>query len=619
MSRWATSELEQHLEGLCVGGGGVGLESGDSTGEQAHRLVVRVDAAGRCSCRDSRPPGLRGVLRTGREPVAGHFALPIGLTGQHLGHPRVPSRAPTLREGGVRRVADQRVGEAESVDAELAHQSGLQRRVEMVEHPVFVGLQHRRERRHVEVAPDHARHLQRVVRLAGQPAQAAGQHVLHGSRRVLLLEQRGQVATLASQSGVLHQEERVAVGAPAQVVGLDGRRCRGGDGRDDLARLRGREAGEVQSQRMAPGEHLGHHGELPGRRRLVTPGRDHHQPPRLSGLGEQPQHPQGRGVGPVQVVDHHEQVLLGGRVEHRARDRLPGAELRGAVAVTADAGPRAGRGRARAARSPRGTAVARPRPGSSGRPGRWLPRRSAVAASSAHSRLLPMPGSPVTTANTGCSSDCSSSPTRAESWSSRPTSGEANWWPARRRALRGIDGARVHSSDGSWRSTAVCSERSSAARFEAQLVGEQLAHLAQHLEGVGLPPRARQGQGAQAPEPLAQRVGRRQHLQLAGHHRVPAEPERGDGTVLERHRPQLLEPGPFGLRGGCVLELGVGQPAPQREPLVERANSSSSSAAARSRPSCRRRDAGGPSPTRPRTARRRERRRAGSARSRSAG
>ena len=108
-------------------------------------------------------------------------------------------------------------------------------------------------------------------------------------------------------------------------------------------------------------------------------------------------------------------------------------------------------------------------------------------------------------------------------------------------------------------------------RLETELVGEQLAHLPQHLERVGLPSRAGQGQGAQAPEPLAQRVRRGQHLELAGHHRVPTEPERRDGPVLERDRAQLLEPGPLGLRGRCVLELGVGQPAPQREPVVERA------------------------------------------------
>ena len=101
--------------------------------------------------------------------------------------------------------------------------------------------------------------------------------------------------------------------------------------------------------------------------------------------------------------------------------------------------------------------------------------------------------------------------------------------------------------------------------LEPELLGEQFTHLTEHLERVGLPAGSRQCQSPQPPEPLAQRIGRREHLELAGYHRVPAEAERRHRPVLERDGLELLEPAPLGLRGGCVFELGVGQTTPQRQ------------------------------------------------------
>ncbi len=327
--------------------------------------------------------------------MPGHLVHASGLIAEHLGDARVHPRASALGHRGVRRVADECVREPEAVHAELPDEPRLQRRVETVEHLVLVGVQDARERGGVEVPAHHARHSQGGGRGFRQAAEAPGQDVLHGGRRVLLRQQGGQVAALACESGVLDEEERVAVGAGAQRVGFVHGRGRGRHGGHDLSGLCGAESRELEPQGVPAGEHLGELGQLSCRRRLVSPGRDHHQPAGLGSLRQQPQHPQGRGVGPVQVVEDHEQVLLGRGVEHRARDRLPGPEAGGAVTVPLT-GSRStgGRGRARAARWPTDRAVARPRPGCSGRPPRsllllWPSRRARRTVGSCRCRARP--------------------------------------------------------------------------------------------------------------------------------------------------------------------------------------------------------------------------------------
>ena len=64
------------------------------------------------------------------------------------------------------------------------------------------------------------------------------------------------------------------------------------------------------------------------------------------GLDQQPQRPEGRRVGPVQVVEDEDERLLGRRAAHPGGDLLPGAELvaladlldEGAAEVGEDAG-----------------------------------------------------------------------------------------------------------------------------------------------------------------------------------------------------------------------------------------------------------------------------------------
>ena len=249
----------------------------------------------------------------------------------------------------------------------LPHESGGERGVEVVEHVVLVGVERVRESRYVEPATDHAGEPQRLGGRLGQPGDPTGEHVVHRSGRVLLRQQRTEIAAVAGEAGVLDEEERVAVGPLPQGLGLGrGGRCVR-HGRDDLAGLLGGEAGQLEPERVPPGQHVRDLRELPGGRRFVAPGHDDHQSTGLGRLGEQPQHPQGGGVRPVQVVEKHEQVPLGCLLGDGARDRLPRPEPGRVVAPLCPGVRRELVAQSLRARWPRGRAEEHRRPGSTDR------------------------------------------------------------------------------------------------------------------------------------------------------------------------------------------------------------------------------------------------------------
>ena len=321
----------------------------------------------------------------------------------------------------------------------------------------------------------------------------------------------------------------------------------------------GAQAGEAAAECVPAGQRLGDVGERPGRLGVSRQVSSTSSRPVLGGLDEQPQHPQAAGVGPVQVVeDHHEHRLLArprrGRVR-AIRSKARNSSLSTSARVSA-AGwlPRASstvvHGHSGGAPS---SCEHRPMQ-------TRAPRRRAAATSSAASRDLPIPGSPVSTAYVGVPARARSqaSPSAARS-ASRPTIGQsapdagagagvglgAGW---ARTACRGCCGG------GHPLQRRVLPEHRRlevaqlGAGLDPELLVEHVAHLAQHLEGVRLTPRPGQGERAQHPEPLAQRVRRGQRLQLGGHRRVLAERQRGDRPVLQRDQAQLLEPGPLGDR-----------------------------------------------------------------------
>ena len=194
-----------------------------------------------------------------------------------------------------------------------------------------------------------------------------------------------------------------------------------------------------------------------------------------------------------------------------------------------------------------------------------------------------MPGSPVRTAYVGTPPSArATSPIRAASSASRPTIGQgatcsAAGWGCGSGSGVGSGAGEVADAGPGCRPVEVgvlaqhrgLQRTQLGRRLETQLLVEHLADLAEHVEGVGLSPGPSQSEGTQRPQALPQRVRRRQCLQLRDHGRVPAERQSGDGPVLERDQPQLLEPGPLGDRGRGVPELGVRRPPPERERPVE--------------------------------------------------
>jgi hypothetical protein len=183
----------------------------------------------------------------------------------------------------------------------------------------------------VEVAADDGGGAEQPDGLVGKPVHATGQDVVDGGGRMRLGEQRAEVAPVLEQPGVLHEEERVAVRARPERLGLHGRGSGRRDRPDHLGGLVGSEARQRDPLRVAPGEAVGDRRECPGRLRLVTPRRHHRESSLACGLEEQAQDAQGRGVGPVQVVQDHQHGPVGTGIEQRPADVVPRPEPRALV------------------------------------------------------------------------------------------------------------------------------------------------------------------------------------------------------------------------------------------------------------------------------------------------
>ena len=79
-------------------------------------------------------------------------------------------------------------------------------------------------------------------------------------------------------------------------------------------------------------------------------------------------------------------------------------------------------------------------------------------------------------------------------------------------------------------------------RVEPELVGEREPGGAVDLERLRLPAAAVERDHQLAAQPLPQRMGRHERLQLADECGVVAEREIGVDAILDRRHPQLVEP-----------------------------------------------------------------------------
>ena len=111
----------------------------------------------------------------------------------------------------------------------------------------------------------------------------------------------------------------------------------------------------------------------------------------------------------------------------------------------------------------------------------------------------------------------------------------------------------------------ACSERSSRAGLDAQLLDEDATGLGERGQRLRLPPAPVQRQHQLPAEPLPERVRPDQLRQLAGRLGRPAEFEQDLNVLLGGGQPLLAEPGPDDLRprAGDAVERDA-LPQPQR-------------------------------------------------------
>jgi hypothetical protein len=122
-----------------------------------------------------------------------------------------------------------------------------------------------------------------------------------------------------------------------------------------------------------------------------------------------------------------------------------------------------------------------------------------------------------------------------------------------------------------------------AARLQAQLLPQQLARLPVHRQRVSLPPGPIQREHQLPAQPLLQRVGGDQRLDLPDQLTVGSKRQIGLDPVLQRRPPRILQPCNRSLRERLIRELGkrLSPPSPSAEHSRSFARAASPSASAR--------------------------------------
>ena len=320
---------------------------------------------------------------------------------QRLPGAGVPAAAAQQADLVVQRLLDQRVAEPQPARLGLLDQAGDQRGVEAVERLLLVQVADVEQHVDVDLAALHGGQPEQRVRARGQPRDPAADDVADAFRDGL-----ADVAAGAGQPGGLADVERVAVGARHDGVDDLGGELGGGDPAYQLGGVGVVQAGEVEPQRLVPGQ-----GGQRGRERLGdlrrAVGAEHEQR-RVGELGKDVDE-QGERlvVRAVQVVEDDEQ-RRGATPPRGAGHRPRGAagtagwrcRPRAAARGRRAAAPAPARSR-RAGRAPPGStgrAAGRPRPRGSGptrRPSRPASRPPPRPASTSRRRARRPPAPPA--------------------------------------------------------------------------------------------------------------------------------------------------------------------------------------------------------------------------------
>ena len=124
-------------------------------------------------------------------------------------------------------------------------------------------------------------------------------------------------------------------------------------------------------------------------------------------------------------------------------------------------------------------------------------------------------------------------------------------------------------SAGSWARTRAWSFPQRRPGVDAELAGQAVTDFGVGAQRLGLPSALVQGDDAQFPEALAERVLAAPRLQFGGELAVAAQHQVSSGPGFDRHQGQLVQPGPFGIEKAGVGEVGQRLTPPQAERFAQ--------------------------------------------------
>ena len=215
------------------------------------------------------------------------------------------------------------------------------------------------------------------------------------------------------------------------------------------------------------------------------------------------------------------------------------------------------------------------------------------------STIRPLSGSIRPTASSAIRGSPSGRSMRVKASSTSPATRHAAPTASARRGRRGggrgsagaaVPGRAARSRAGSWRSTASWS-RCSSGPGSTPISSTSVARAARTRRAPPPGARAVQREHALRVQPLAERMGGDERVELGDHLGVPARGQVGLDGRLRRARPQLVEPADLRSGEWLVGEVGERIPVPQRERLARppsatrRANRSASTSPPSSRSS----------------------------------
>ncbi len=308
-------------------------EGGERTLVVCHRVAVRDDLRGvtgrphrEVECPRRAADGRRMEVVEGEGVERRVLAVAVRRF-ERRRHPMVPLDARRRQEIAVEHLAHERVGEAERSRARvLLHHADRGRGRQALERGRGRESRRRLQQRRIELPPDHRRSVEERPLVRRQRIEAAEDRVAHAVRQHEPHGVGGEGG--AARREPVHdlvEEERIALGHFVQACD-QGRIGRGAD----RARDQDLERGTVETAEQDPPAQAGQVGERvrPAARLALALRRDQEELARARFARQEGEQHERRLVGPVHVLDHHDERLVGRGALQERRDAVEELEAR---------------------------------------------------------------------------------------------------------------------------------------------------------------------------------------------------------------------------------------------------------------------------------------------------